>query len=232
MEPNSFEENTANHYKNDNKARSYFDAYTQSTGLDRVRFGFISTKERRCVTRLLRIAGASAAQKVTDIPTGTGKMAPVFRELALEVLACDISPNMLEIAEKSFRNESHQAVSFSEIDLRSAEHIHGSRDYCVCWRLMHRVPNEMKEALLAQIAEIAPKAIISFSIDSRYSAVRFWVRRVLFGGNKRLIGTRVNRSEIHDIVSKYFEIIQVIPVATALSAQRGYLLKSKSMRFA
>src|SRR3972149_1188855 len=165
----NYDKETRSFYQSDRKAREYHEWYTRVGGVNGMRFRYIARKEREAVRGLL----ASVPHgRVIDVPTGTGKMASVFKQLSSIVLACDVSPNMLKIAEEEY-NRIGVDAKFKVVALESAtETISGQFDIVVCVRLMHRVPDDVKTVMLAQISKLAPRAIVSFAIDSPYEQVR------------------------------------------------------------
>lgn len=222
----SYQNDTKYHYQNDATAKGYHDSFTKLRGIDGFRFRFIANRERRSVDRLLK---QLEFQSLIDIPTGTGKMAKVFRNYDCRVLACDVSNEMLTIAKRTYQLTGPSDATFQKVDLEKAtEQIEDPVDVTVCVRLMHRVPDEVKRRMLEQIGKLSPYAIVSFGIDSRYQRIRAAFRRKTVGGYDIGSQTRPSRNSIERIVSRDFRIVQSTPVAWGISAERMYLLKSKN----
>src|SRR5690606_36619467 len=99
----SYEDDTRSYYKSDRKAKEYHAWFTNDKGIKGWRFRFIAEKERQAVGRSME---AVPKERVIDVPTCTGKMAPVFRRFGSKVLACDVSENMLSIAKETYREEA------------------------------------------------------------------------------------------------------------------------------
>lgn len=220
-----YEEQTKKHYQSDIVAESYNDEYTNPKGLNGLRFKFIANRERETLRRMLyRFSGST----IIDIPTGTGKMASVFRDLDCKVMACDISPNMLSIARSVFEKEKTNVIDFRILDLEVASSKIDDRfDVVVCIRLMHRVPNEIKIRMLNQISEIAPHAVVSFGIDSAYHRMRSGLRRIILGGVDAGRETRKSIQETKKLLAKDFDILERRYVASVISSEVFFLLKSK-----
>lgn len=226
----TYEKETKFFYKSDQKAKEYHDWYTRNGGLNGLRFKYIANKERAAVTTLLRTIPHG---RVIDIPAGTGKMAPVFKQELSRVLACDVSENMLRIGEQVYRAEGVDA-EFRVVALEAAsEEISGDFDVTVCVRLMHRVPDDVKLMMLAQIAKLSPYAIVSFAIDSPYERVRRRLRRLLLsrgGDGVPVYRTWPKRVELERMLNERFVIERSVPVARMISSEVMYLLRSKADR--
>jgi SAM-dependent methyltransferase len=223
----NYEEGTRGHYQNDAVARDYHAEFTQLKGLNGARFRFIAARERRAVRTLL---SQIPAKRVVDVPAGTGKMASVFREFGCDVMACDVSENMLAIARETYQAEGPDNVTFQVVDLESAtQTLEGPFDAVVCVRLMHRVPDDVKDRMLAQIAALAPYAVVSFGVDSAYQRLRQSLRASAFRSRDAGAETRPTSQGIRQIIEPHFENIRDIPVAAGISAERMYLLNFRQI---
>jgi 2-polyprenyl-3-methyl-5-hydroxy-6-metoxy-1,4-benzoquinol methylase len=228
----SYEDDTRGYYKSDRKAKEYHAWFTNAKGINGWRFRYIADKERSAVARLMV---SVPHMRVIDVPTGTGKMAPVFKRFGSKVLACDVSENMLSIARQTYRDDGVPA-EFQVVDLENAtETIDRSFDLTVCVRLMHRVPDEIKFRMLAQIAMLSPFAIVSFAKDSAYERLRGRARRATMrkGSDSKEMHANVRTTwptmaELDRIVCGQFEVVERVDVSPLLSAEVMYLLKSKS----
>lgn len=94
--PLNFSEEMKECYRSDSVGEEYHEAYSEGGSW---RDKLIANRERN--------AGGSLLQKVPhnsilDIPSGTGKLAPVFAQTGSTVVACAIFENMLNIAETEY----------------------------------------------------------------------------------------------------------------------------------
>jgi len=223
--PFDYEKQTKIHYKSQNVAQEYHRSFAESGGLNGLRFRFIADRERAITKDLLDRIPHS---KVVDLPAGTGKMAPVYNELGSAVHACDISEEMLEIAKTTYGKAGCQNVTFQCVDLEHAcEVIREHSDALVCIRLMHRVPADVKQRMLEQIATLYAFAIVSFGVESRYQRIRRGARRALLGGEDVGTETRQSRHAIEGLLTELFQIRHARPVSRLFSAEWIYLLESK-----
>lgn len=220
----NYDRDTRSFYRNRRVAREYHETFAQPTGWEGLRFRFIAARERRVVAKLLaRVPHGT----VLDIPTGTGKMAQVFAEAESNVTACDVSPAMLEIAEKTYEELGHEEVSFSVVDLEEAARVlDATFDVTVCVRLMHRVPAQVKRNMLRQIAALSRFAIVTFAVENSYHNLRRSVRRFFFGGEDVGLDTRPSRGELEQLIQQSHRIVERRPVARGLSAEWAYALQA------
>lgn len=223
-----YESQTKNFYKNADVAERYHAAFTSGNGIASLRFQFIAARERKVTEKLLRQVPHGT---VIDLPAGTGKMAPVYQRLGCDVLACDISEEMLSIAQETYADAHCKNVEFRCVDLEQADtQITGKVDAFVCIRLMHRVPVEVKRRMLFEISQLADYAVVSFAVDSAYQNLRRLLRKGILGGKDIGVETRQSGQEIEAMLEQNFVIHDVKPVSRLLSAERVYLLESKHER--
>ncbi len=120
--------------------------------------------------------------QILDLPAGTGKLAPVFAALGGAVVACDISASMLEIARREYPAAGCTNATFRVCDAEQIAGTLGQRfDVAVCLRLLHRVPSDVRDRVLAELAAVADHAIVSMGIETGYHRARRQVRGWLFG---------------------------------------------------
>lgn len=220
-----YERNTRLAYQDDRIARAYHDLYASRTDWRSVPARVVARGELRTIEDVVRRV---PHRRVLDLPVGTGKLAGLFAALGSDVVASDISANMLKLAEAEYARIGYQRVSFSindAIDLSAFGR--GQFDLVVCLRLLHRVPSALRKAMLAQFALVAPCAIVSYGIDSAFHKARRYLRAAAFGGHPR---ARCSCSEAQAWaeIESAFDVIDSAWVAPWLSQERVFLLRSKA----
>ncbi len=219
-----YEERTEAHYKSDEFAEHYHAAFSATGGWRALRFRLVARWERATVDRFL---SRVPAESVLDIPAGTGKLAPVFQSRGLDVTACDVSENMLRVAQREYQSRGYDRVRFQVCDAaKIREVLDRDFDVAVCLRLLHRVPEQVTAAILAELASCASHTIVSFGIESAYHSARLFLRRRVFGGNAGELCFRTI-PEIHALVAPCFEVLDSAWIVPFLSRERVFLLKSR-----
>lgn len=207
------------YYESDEVATDYYAAYTEEGNW---RHKLIANRERGAIEKMLQ---AVPHDTVLDIPAGTGKLAPVFGRLDSNVVACDISENMLQIAKSEFNDAGVTDARFQICDAEEiTETIDETFDVAVSLRLFHRVPTDVKRNILSELGSVADYVIVSTAVETRFHVFRRAVRQSIFGGDER--GHCYETPEVtKDIFSDGFEIISWKRVLPVLSQERVYLLE-------
>lgn len=221
-----YQRDTRAHYQSDQVAQRYHEAYTgKIRSFKAVRVRLVARWERKTVDRFL---SKIPHETILDLPTGTGKLAPIFARRGSRVTACDISENMLDIARQVYRNLDYDSVEFTVCDAEHAAGISGQPfDVAVCLRLLHRVPFEAKDRILAQLAAASRSTILSMSVDSAYQRMRSKVRRIFFPGMSPIVQEDFSRS--HARLERHFEVVEARWISRAFSREMVFLLKSKDL---
>lgn len=182
----------------------------------------IANRERTAVRALLKQVPHDT---VLDIPTGTGKLAPVFAESASSVMACDISEQMLRIAKSEYDRSGIGDVRFRVCDAeRVSKAIDRTFDVAVCLRLLHRVPHDKKRQILHELGNAAKYVIASTGVESKFHEVRRWIRKKILGGDDRG-HCYETLSETQEVLRDGFDIVTSKHVLPLISQERIYLLR-------
>lgn len=207
------------HYKSDDVAEDYHKAFSDDGSW---RHQLIANRERNAVSTLLERVPNST---VLDIPTGTGKLAPVFAEHGSNVLACDISENMLEVAEAEYESAGVDESRFRVCDAEEiTDTIDESFDVAVCLRLLHRVPTDTKHKILSELGSVADHVIASTGVETQFHSIRRGVRQRVLGGDERG-HCYESPAATQEIFSDGFEIVASKKVLPVLSQEQVFLLR-------
>ncbi len=217
-----YEKDTRSAYQDDRIAQVYHAAFASERGLRSVRFRAVAHRETSVVRSLL---GRIKHGRVVDIPAGTGKLAGMFAQLGSSVIACDIAENMLAIARRVYTALGYRNVEFLTCDAaKMSESIRGEIDAVVCLRLMHRVPPQVRQAILFEITRVTDHAIISYGVESGFHRLRRRLRNLVFGGGTSALSYETATAVRHELERK-FEILATRAVIPILSQERIYLLR-------
>ena len=92
----------AESYKNPQTAEKYSAFFCDTPGHIRK-----DKREKRCIAQLL--AQVPRGAKILDLPCGAGRMYPLLKELGFHVVGADVSPYMVEIAQKQAEKMSQSS---------------------------------------------------------------------------------------------------------------------------
>ena len=221
-----YEARTKNAYKSTGVARGYHAGYTGKVSWQTLRFHFIARREQRVIADFV---AALRPSKVLDIPCGTGKLAAVFAARGCEVIAADISAEMLEIAGHEYQRAMPGRASWEVCDVEqvASRYAGAGIDTVVCLRLMHRLPADVRSRALDAIARVAPNAIISFGISSPYHRARRRLRNLVFRRKNRPLCQDTLHS-MREELRRNFEIRGMRRISPLLSEEVVFLLQSRA----
>ncbi len=207
------------HYKSDEVAEEYHEAFS---GDDSWRHRLIADRERDAVKTLLMEV---PHETVLDIPTGTGKLAPVFADAGSSVIACDISRNMLKIAEAEYDQHGVSNTRFQICDAEAISETLDERfDVAISLRLLHRVPTDVKRTILSELGAVGDYVIASTAIETSFHRIRRNARRRVLGGDERNHAYE-SPETTREIMTDGFEIVASKRVLPVLSQEHVFLLR-------
>jgi len=131
--------------------------------------------EKRAIVQLLQKANV-ANGRVLDIPCGTGRITEQLVNYDFNVVAADISEEMMKHAKRRLEHLSG-SVQFEVADIENMQFPKDCFDVVVTIRLFHHLPPEMHLHVLNEIRRVTKKwAIVTFS--TKY-AVQNWRRNIV-----------------------------------------------------
>jgi len=156
----------------DRFARRYATTHDAANYRDR-RFGRslhgrkVDAAERRLVARVVR--GLGVRGPVLDVPCGTGRFVPVFAAAGCEVLAGDVSSEMLALARQAAEEAGAVCRCFSS-DSRRLPMPDRTVDLAFAMRLLHRVRDPAERVgVLRELGRVSRRWVL-FSFYNRRSA--------------------------------------------------------------
>lgn len=217
-DPFDYHSDMREYYQSDDVAEEYHDAFAAGGNW---RHRLIAERERKAILTLLHEV---PSESVLDIPTGTGKLAPIFAETGSKVLACDVSQNMLRLAEEEYARAGVEEASFEVCDAEEISNtIDNTFDVAVCLRLLHRVPADVKRQILSELGTVADFVIASTGVETPFHKFRRNLRQVVLGGDERN-HCYESPAATKTIFSEHFDIVRSKRVLPVLSQEWVYLL--------
>ena len=144
--------------------RTQFRDRGHAASYDRTRFGGLvralrELRWRRALRRLLREV-APVEGLVLDLPCGTGRLAPLFREASIASVGADLSAPMLGEARR--KGARFLLVGDAErLPLRD-----GAVDGVVSLRFMSHPPRDARGRILAEMARVARRFCLLYTSPS------------------------------------------------------------------
>jgi len=160
-------------YQERQVARRYHEGYSKRLSLKNYRMKLVAERERSIVRSILEDQ-LDDVKSLLDIPCGGGKISAIIQGEGdgFAVFGADVSSVMLRIARESFLSMSGfcglTQADATEIPFRS-----GSFDCVVCLRLMHRLPTEIRQKILFELARVTKRyVVISYGVSGVIDRLR------------------------------------------------------------
>jgi ubiquinone/menaquinone biosynthesis C-methylase UbiE len=128
-----------------------------------------------------RLGGAGRSLSILDVPAGTGRLAVRLLEHGHAVTVADISPNMLEIAERTHQLSRHVTFDGSVVcDAEDLPFEKDSFDVVACLRFMGHLTPESRERVLVEAMRVARLgSVVTFERDTLLTRLRVWTLRTI-----------------------------------------------------
>lgn len=220
-----YEHETLAYYQDDAVAQRYHALFRTRRGWRNFPSRLVARREQRTIMGLL---AQVPHRRVLDIPAGTGKLACVLAGLGATVVAADVSESMLRLAAAEYARIGHADVTFRIADASNlCDFKPHEFDVAVCLRLLHRVPPAPRARMLAELARVAPHAIVSFGVANGFHAARRAVRATVFGGRHDAM-CFCSLAQAQSELAPWFDVVQRAWIAPTLSQEVIFLLRSKA----
>lgn len=157
----NYETDTLNAYRSRQRAAEYKRYHTKDWSWAR----FSTWREQRLLARELSRYSWSAGDRLLDIPCGTGILGKLLHSFPFQIVASDISPEMMELARGEY--PADRLIDFVQADITNTGFPRRSFACIVVIGFLHRVPLDIKRAALREISSLAKRVvIITCSVDS------------------------------------------------------------------
>ena len=184
--PREYERLTLLRYQDRAVARHYHSEYTGPWTLTTLPARVVAMRERRIIDQAMSNGFDHAAppvRKVLDLPCGAGKLAVVFARHPFSVIAADISHEMMALAEGEYR-KAPGFTGFVRADAAATGFEDAQFDAVVCLRLLHRVPDAVRAAILVELSRICRRyVVLSAGLTGPLQELRRALRRRITGAS-------------------------------------------------
>ncbi len=215
-----YESQTKHFYQSSHYAKRYLARYRHPASVKGYYGAFIAKREQLGVMRMMDMI-AKGINVVLDIPAGTGKLAKVHSRYQYNVIASDVSLEMLR-AGLSEWDSCRNLAGLVQADICNTNFSTNSIDCTVCLRLMHRLPERVTRSALEEIHRITRHyLIISTGID------RFCLASFLRRKESRHGGRPVQKEYWRNLLSSIGIVQQEHYVSNLFSREQIALVKIK-----
>lgn len=159
-----------------------------------------------------------AKGRIIDVPCGTGRFSWHLTRAGFQVVASDISAEMLAVAEKAQPTPDCPKPVFLKGDLFNLPYNDFEFDAVLCVRFMNLVDKEVRIAAVQKLARLAPVLIISYYHKYTLKYFSRWIRHRL--GLWKSPHPRLTRKAFFDEIQETgMKLRQLITVSPLLSEE-------------
>lgn len=112
----------------------------------------VANRERACIRKALSRAGR--IESLLDLPGGTGKLASVHAAADYTFMAADVAPEMLRAGLRDEWSRCSNLAALVQADVTRTGFATDAFDCVICLRLMHRLPEDVLRAGVAELARV------------------------------------------------------------------------------
>lgn len=217
-----YEAETLNAYRTRQRAEEYKRYHTKDWSWAR-----ISTwQEQRLLARELSCYSWSVTDRLLDIPCGTGILGKLLQSFPFQIVASDISPEMMELARGEY--PADRLIECVQADITNTGLPRGSFDCIVVLGFLHRVPPDIKRAALAEISALARRVVIvTCSVDSPSQRIKKKVLSIIRRNHIPAPCPAPLKEIIKECEEAGFRVVRSFMVIPFLSAEAMLVLEKR-----
>lgn len=156
-----YERDTLNAYRSSERAADYKRFHTKDWSWGR----FVTWLEQRAIAQALERYEWTSSDKLLDIPCGTGVLGRLLYRFPFQIVASDISEEMMNLARPEY--PADRLADSIQADITNTPFERGSFACVITLGFLHRVPFEIKREALREIAALSSRVVIvSCSVDT------------------------------------------------------------------
>jgi ubiquinone/menaquinone biosynthesis C-methylase UbiE len=172
----NYEADTKQAYRSEGRAAEYQRYQTRDWS-----WGYVATwREQHCLARVLRSYAWAPADRILDMPCGTGILGHLLGTLPSRIVVSDISREMMTLGRPQY--PTGRLMGCLQSDITAMPFQSGAFACVTNLGFLHRVPAEVKRAAIREIARVSSRVVIATcSVDTRAQRVKHrvlgWLRR-------------------------------------------------------
>ncbi|WP_214477168.1 class I SAM-dependent methyltransferase [Mesorhizobium sp. dw_380] len=219
----AYEGGTKHRYQNPSFASRYLDGYAGRLKLSTFASYVIARREQKCIAKAIERCSPLPAQ-VLDVPCGTGKLAEVLGRHGCQVLAADISLEMMALAKTAYESQSG-FQGFIRCDVTQLPFGDESFDTVICLRLIHLIPPHLRRDIINELARVASRRlIVSYGLATRFQKIRLSLRKMITGRMSALHPVKFNVAR-QDFAEAGLKLVGSFSVLPLLSCEQLFVLE-------
>ena len=215
---------TRDWYQSQDSARRYHFSLSGPASLTNLPSQIIAAREVNRIHRILEGLHPIPIH-ILDVPCGTGKLFEIYQTMGMKVVGADMSSAMMKLSQKNHTEQHH--TDLFRADATQLPFKEGAFDTIVCLRLLHRVPDSVRQCILMEFARLSPKHIIlTAGISNPIQSVRLWLRNAF--SKIPTVPFPVTREEFQrQTEGANLQIIQSWNILSLVSSEVLFLLRRK-----
>lgn len=177
-------------------------------------------REERCIRKAL--AGLGAGARVLDLPSGTGRLLPLLREMGFQVTEADSSPHMIEQARLYAEDRGlSEGTEFLVEDALATRFADDAFDAVLCNRLFHHFREaDVRQRCLRELSRICRgPLVVSFFCNLSFDAVSFHLRHWLAGRTAKDRIPIPRRAFVADAAAARLKVVRMMMARPGMSRQ-------------
>ena len=217
-----YEEDTLNAYRSRQRAAEYKRYHTRDWSWARI----TTWREQCLLARELRRYQWSAEDRLLDIPCGTGILGRLLYSFPFQIVASDISSEMMELARGEYPQD--RLLGFVQSDITCTVFPRNAYDCVVVLGFMHRVPPAVKWAVLREIYSLTSRiAIVTCSVNSALQRLKKKALSAVWGKHLPAPCSTPLGELVHACEAAGFKVTRVRNVIPFLSADLLLVLEKQ-----
>jgi ubiquinone/menaquinone biosynthesis C-methylase UbiE len=220
-----YEQDTKHAYQTQARAAGYKHYHTQAWSWARV----ATAREQRVLTGILGGIAWHAGDLLLDLPCGTGIAGPMLARHAVQVIAADISAEMM--AQSRGEYGPGRFRGYLQADITRLPLLAGRIRVVLCLGFLHRVPLAIKRAALREIVALGPElVVVTASVDSPAQRVKHRLLKAMRPGHIPAPAPLRAAALEAEFRSAGLEVVRRRSVVPVLSANTIFVLRRSPAR--
>jgi ubiquinone/menaquinone biosynthesis C-methylase UbiE len=171
----NYEADTKQAYRSEGRAAQYQRYHTRDWSWGRI----ATWREQRCLAKVLRSYSWAPADRILDMPCGTGILGHLLGTLPSRIVVSDISRQMMTLGRPQY--PPSRLMGCLQSDITAMPFRNGAFRCVTNLGFLHRVPPEVKRAAIREIARVSSHVVIATcSVDTRAQRLKHrllgWLR--------------------------------------------------------